>query len=221
MLSRRALVLTELAVSVLLLGLSRATWVRALGSTLAGARTEVEVIGSAAAPAVVALGVVGAAAALATTLSSPRVRWVTGPVTALAGAGIVAASALVLADPAQAAVAGVADATGVRGAQIEASATFWPIVALVLGGLLAALGVLTLVAGRGWNTRRTRSRYQRADAAGAVPPPDDELDHAGGPAATATTATGVAPVGGPSGSEASDDPAGDWDALSRGEDPTA
>lgn len=163
--TRRTAVLLGVAASGLLLGVTRLTWVDALAANLTGTAQALEVGGSDAAPAVVALAVVALAASLATSLSSSWVRFVTGPVLVLAGAGAGAAAFGPLRDPVSAASGTVAEATGVVGGAIEAEATLWPWLTVVPALLLVLVGAATVLVGGRWPRR---SRYRSAAAAVAV-----------------------------------------------------
>ena len=146
-LGRRTAVLAGTAASALLAGATRTTWVQASAPDLTGTAQSVDVLGADAAPAVLALALAGIAASLATSLSSAWVRFLTGPVLLLAGAGAGIAALGVMRAPEAAAGSAVASATGVVGAQIEAETTSWPLLALVPALAVAVIGVLVLLAG--------------------------------------------------------------------------
>lgn len=190
-LTRRRAVLLALLSAVVLAGLTRAVWVSASGADLSGTIVDIDVTGQQAAPPVLALALAAGAAAAATSLSSRWVRWVTGPVLVLCGAGAAAAVGVLLADPVSAARPAVIERTGVTGGQIAADAGALPLLALVPAALLIALGAGVLLAGGRWPLR-TRSRFERdareSERAAAADPGED--------------------------------PAAVWDALSRGEDPS-
>ena len=160
---RRGTVLAGLAIAGLVAGSTRTSWATATAPDITGAVQSYPVTGAEAAPAVLALALVALAAAAATSLSSRWVRWVTGPVLALSGIGTVVAAAGMLGDPTAASAGAVADATGISGVELHASASAWPVAAIVGGVLLALLGVLVLVVGGRW--RRGSSRYSRATLA--------------------------------------------------------
>jgi uncharacterized membrane protein (TIGR02234 family) len=188
--SRRSIVLAALVMSLALAGMTRASWTTALASGFTGAEQTVDVTGQQAAPAVLALALVGAAAAIATTLGSRWVRFATGPVMIVVGAGAVISALGAQSDAVGASRSAVAEATGVVGGSVDAEPTVWPLLALIPAVLLVLLGVLVLAVGGRWPQRR--SRYQRD-------------------AARARAARDVDPTA---------DPAAAWDALSRGEDPS-
>ncbi|MGP9537084.1 Trp biosynthesis-associated membrane protein [Brachybacterium sp. AOP43-C2-M15] len=170
---RRTTVLAATAASALLAGATRTTWIEASAPDLTGSAQQIGVLGSEAAPAVLALSLVALAAALTTSLSTFWVRFLTGPVLVLAGAGSLLAIADALADPEAAARSSVTSATGVLGAAVEAGTTPWPLLALVPALAVAATGALVLWAGRSWPVRtRYRSAAVAAPAAAADPAQD-------------------------------------------------
>lgn len=169
-LTRRTTVLAGLAASALLIGSTRMVWAEASGSDLAGIVQTIDVPGADAAPAAAAVAMVAIAAAVATSLSSRWIRLVTGPV--LIASGLIAASTMigVLLDPAAASSAAVSEATGVVGAQSEASATLWPLLSLLPALAVAAVGVMVLAVGGRWPTG---TRYRRATLTTAADPAQD------------------------------------------------
>lgn len=161
-LTRPVVVLLGLAASLALAGTTALQWLSATAPDLTGTVIEVPVTGQEAAPAVMALGLVGAAASLASALSSTWVRWVSGPVLVLAGAAAAVLSVGVVLDPEAAARAGVARATGVLGGDLNATASTWPLLAVVPAVMVALAGLAVLLAGGGW---ATGSRYRSAAVA--------------------------------------------------------
>ena len=137
---RRLTVLAATAASALLIGATRTTWTAATAPDLTGAAQSVAVTGADAAPAVLALAIVALAAALATSLSSTWVRFVTGPVLIASGLGAAWTAFAVHRDPVSASGSAVSSATGVVGSEMSATATVWPLLAVLLG----------LIAGRSW-----------------------------------------------------------------------
>lgn len=168
--TRRTTVLAGLVSAALLIGSTRTVWARASGADLAGTEQAIDVLGADAAPAAVAVALVAVAAAVATSLSSRWIRLVTGPV--LIASGVIAASSVigVLLDPAAASSAAVSEATGVVGAQSEASSTPWPLLSLLPALAVTAVGVLVLAVGGRWPTG---TRYRRATLTTAADPAQD------------------------------------------------
>ncbi|MDO5661671.1 MAG: Trp biosynthesis-associated membrane protein [Brachybacterium sp.] len=191
-------VLLGLLLAGTLFGLTRATWIQATAPDLAGGTLDVAVSGAAAAPAVVALSLVALSAALATALSGRLVRFVTGPVMVAAGIGAILAVLDLRRDPVGASRSAIAEATGMVGAGSTAEPTMLSLLPLVPAVLLVLLGALVLLIGGRW---RQRTRFRREEEAGAAP-------SGASPRADAPTV------------DPGEDPAGTWDALSRGEDPT-
>ncbi|ASK66962.1 hypothetical protein CFK39_15390 [Brachybacterium avium] len=183
---RRTTVLAGTAASALLAGTTRTTWIDATAPDLTGTLQQVDVLGADAAPAVLALSLVAIAASLATSLSSSWLRFLTGPVLLLTGAGAMLAAFAVVREPAAAAGSAVTSATGVVGSALGAETTAWPLLALAPSLAVLAVGVLVLLAGGTWPRR---DRYRSAAVTTAADPADD--------------------------------PAAAWDALTRGEDPSA
>ncbi len=138
------------------------------------AQTALEVQGSKAATAVTALALVALAGGLAAAIAGRIARWIITAIIVLASAGIVAAAATVLANPLAAAQGAIAAATGITGSQAQVAVTAFPVLAVVVGCLLALAALLIIPAGRHW---KTRTKYD-APAAGspAAAGPVDEID---------------------------------------------
>ncbi|MFS0703051.1 Trp biosynthesis-associated membrane protein, partial [Cellulomonas sp. 179-A 9B4 NHS] len=132
-------------------------------------------------------------------------------VVAACGALVVAASLAVLRDPAGAAATAVADRTGVEPVAPDAVLTAGPVVATAVGALVVLLALLLLRAPGDW---RTRSRRHEVPGGAAAPGAGE------GPAASGPSAG--RPTGPPAtaGAAPDDDGRADWDALSRGDDPS-
>lgn len=157
----------------------------------AGDQSTLPVQGSKAATTVTALALVALAGGLAASIAGRIARWLITAIIVLASAGIIAAAATVLADPLAAAQGSIAAATGITGSTAEVAVTAFPVLAVVVGALLALAALLIIPAGRYW---RSRTKYDAATQ--------------GGTAGTTVAATG--PV----------DEIDSWDRLSRGDDPT-
>ncbi len=157
----------------------------------AGDQSTLPVQGSKAATTVTALALVALAGGLAASIAGRIARWLITAIIVLASAGIIAAAATVLADPLAAAQGSIAAATGITGSTAEVAVTAFPVLAVVVGALLALAALLIIPAGRYW---RSRTKYDAATQ--------------GGTAGTIVAATG--PV----------DEIDSWDRLSRGDDPT-
>ena len=201
MLSKRAAVLGVAGLGVVLLGAGAVPWLRVEAVT-AISREVLGVRGAQAAPMVPASGLVLLAAALALALAG-RVGRILAAV-AIGAAGVLAASTTVgfLAEPTAAARTAVASATGVRPLDVDPQVTPWP-GAAIAGGLLAVgVGVVVVRGSRSW-PGRSGERYERVGPVPGGPVPDKKSS-------------------GESSSErdAASRAMHDWDALSRGEDPS-
>jgi len=193
------------------------TWVRVEVAGTA-ASSHLSVTGSTAAPAVTALALAGIALAGALTIAGRVIRMVLGALAALLGLSVVIAALTPVLDPAAAsapavtAVTGVAGQDAIRADIAQAAITFWPWVAVLGGVLLAVTGIGVLVTGARWPgpTRRYQARFAPADGAAA------RRLAAGGAASAENLPVDTVPEPG-----AGTDAVGDWDQLSRGEDPTA
>jgi hypothetical protein len=190
-----------------------------------------DVPGATAAPALAALGLAGLASAAALAIAGPVIRIVLGVLQVLLGASIVLSGTGPLVDPVSAGAPVITAATGVAGAEsVQAiarseSVTAWPVAAILLGALLAALGVAVAATTARWPASGRRYQAVRfASEDGTVLGADEllELDSSDdGPRTGAAAA--------PAQTESPDDAAvrrkaasvDNWDSLSRGTDPTA
>ncbi|GAA4286464.1 Trp biosynthesis-associated membrane protein [Georgenia daeguensis] len=190
---RRHVVVAVLALGVLLLACGSAGWAHGEVSTVLGPR-EVSVSGSSAAPGVGAAALVVGAAALAAAIGR-RVGAVIAGIALVCAAVLVAASVVgFLGDPAAPLEAAAGEISGVPELTGEARTAVWPYVTLVLAVAVAGAGVVTLLAGRSWQS--AGRRFERPATAG--------------PRSAASAAT-----------DERDRAMDDWDALGRGEDPSA
>lgn len=193
---KSTLVLLIAVLSLAVFGTTTQNWITVtldpnqVGQTVAGQNT-LTVQGSKAATAVTALALVALAGGLAASIAGKIARWVITVIVVFAAAGIITAAATVLADPLAAAQGSIAAATGVSGSSAGAEVSVFPVIAVVVGILLALGAVLIIPAGRYW---KSRTKYDAAafgaPAGGSAMPagPVDEIDS--------------------------------WDRLSRGDDPT-
>lgn len=182
--------LVSLAVVALLAGLDLLSWSQTW-FRIAVAPRELAVGGDVAGSAVPALAIASLALVLALALAGPGFRIILALLESLLGVGVVAVTAVALADPLAASAPSITKATGLSGAtEVSGSAasTGWPVVAIVAGCLMVLSGLFIAVSGRGWpasGRRFSRTRTAPADVA-----------------------------------EAGLDPVREWDALSEGDDPT-
>jgi hypothetical protein len=181
----------------LVLVVASRTWVSARsdllqGGAVAGSQV-VAATGSALAPGAGALGLVVLAAAGALLLARPAVRLLTGLVLVLTGVAVVWFGAGVLRDPASAVVASVAEASGLTPGSVRAD-DLEQVRLTAWPVVMVAAGALVVAAGVVVVLRSGRwDSTRRFERPGEA---------AGAPAPVAGSAD-------------------DWDALSRGEDPTA
>jgi hypothetical protein len=208
------LILTVLAASSLALLAWTQVWVHAeVGLPDAGTQV-LKIDGAIAAPALTALALAGFALASALTIAGRLIRVVLGALEVLLGFSVFLAAFLAIDDPSQASAAAVTAATGIAGHEsIQLSVlgtivTPWPFVALGAAVIMAATGVAVIVTSARWPgpTRKYQAvRFETvASSDGAVP---------------ASSRNSEAGVG--STEPVPQDSVGDWDDLSRGQDPTA
>lgn len=218
--SRGRVVVVLLVLGALAFALSVLPWVSAQVPTVLAERT-ITVSGGGAAPATTAAALAVLATALAVALGG---RWVLR-LCALAVAGLgalLAASAVgVVLDPLPPVLTAAAAAAGVRDITGDPSLTVWPYLTAGLGLLVAAAAVLVLRVPT--TTAPPGRRFERgplpaAPSQGGTAPP--------APADATVTDTSAADPGPPGGEAptARDERVramDDWDALGRGEDPSA
>lgn len=196
--SRRGVVLLLLLAGGLLVLAAGRTWTIAVVPDVPGTPA-VSVSGREAAPGAVAAALVVLAAAVSLTIAGRVALRVAGVLLLVGGAAVTAASVAALRDPRAVLAGPAAAASGITDATLSAvDVTAWPVLSAA-GGVVVVLGASAVLglAGR-WTPPR---RFGRADV---VPPGE-------GP-------RGTAPA--PPTSER-DRAMDDWDALSRGDDPTS
>lgn len=202
LIKRRTAVLTVLAGGALLLVFSLLTWGQGVAVLTVGGSTQVSVTGSQGAAVVPSAALVILAAGLAIGLAGRAARIVAAVAVALAGLLALVATIGFVWDPTPALLRAAGEVSGVPELDDAARTTVWPIVAIVLAAILTLLGaVLPFVMGR-W--QRVGARYERG-AADTTQPPTRHDQGAAGPS----------PASGGSKQHIFD-----WDALSRGEDPS-
>jgi hypothetical protein len=191
-------------VLLLLLGgaafaVSAPVWLRTTVATALEPEVGVEVAGTTAAPAVSAAAFVVLAGALAATLAGRVARWVALAATALGGATVALGAGAVLRDAQAPAVAAAADAAGVTTLTSPVEVTPWPWATVVVGVAVVVVSVLAGLGVRSWT-----GGDRRHERAGGVH--RDLSEPAGTDAGT---------------TDGDPDAQADWDALSRGTDPSA
>nr|WP_281360214.1 Trp biosynthesis-associated membrane protein [Isoptericola halotolerans] len=169
-------------------------WLRTTVATALEPEVVIEVPGTAAAPAVSAAAFVVLAGALAATLAGRVARWIALTATGLAGATVASGAVVVLLDARAPAVSAAADAAGVTTLTSPVEVTPWPWVTVAVGAAVVVVAVLAALGVRSWSGGD--ARHERDGSPGVASDRDDPDD--AGPDAQA-----------------------DWDALTRGTDPSA
>jgi uncharacterized membrane protein (TIGR02234 family) len=201
---RWPVVLAALAGAGAVLLASGRVWAEGRVAGLSGTAV-VSVTGRESQPVLPALALLAGAAAAALAIGGRAARLFSAAALALAGAGVVAVAVGRAAAPSRMAAAldpAAARLTGIRGLPVlGVEVSGWPWLAVAGGVLVALAGLVGLLAGRRWPDRG--ARYDRApDEGGSAPGPEGD-------------------DGGPGDERPEDGAAAVWDALSRGEDPTA
>jgi len=168
------------------------TWFTTTGTTALQGTVTVEVSGSQAAPAVLAAAVAILAAAAAVGLVGRAGRWVVAAVVVACGVLVVATTLGATTDPVAAVTPVVAAETGVGTLAGPVTTTLWPWLAVGTGILDALAGIWFVRASRAWSGPSQR--------------------HEVAPGSRAAESAAV--------SDEKPDERSDWDALSRGDDPS-
>lgn len=201
---RRTAVLTVLAGGAVLLVVSLLTWAQGSAALTVGGTTPVQVTGSQGAAVVPSAALVALAAGLAIGLAGRIARTIAAVAVALAGLLALIATIAFLGNPTPALLRAAGEVSGVPEISDAISITPWPVVALVAAAALTLTGaVLPLVMGT-W--QRVGARYER---------PDTPAGRASGQEGPQSSHPGGGPEPGSARQRISD-----WDALSRGEDPS-
>lgn len=188
--------------------------------------------GNQAAPAVTAVALAAAAGAVALALTGRIARRIVALLLVVAGLGVVGLTVAILQNPGQAVLPAVQNATGrvgslPSGPAAEPIAWAW---SAVVGGVLVLLGGLAALLGSGrWGTAGRRfetSTGSAAESPASRPPAAGEAGKAAGAGQTAepdaaSVRSASASPRSAAGRTCRDQDLDTWDALSRGEDPTA
>ncbi|MGO4690988.1 Trp biosynthesis-associated membrane protein [Glaciibacter sp. 2TAF33] len=227
------LVVTVIGASALALLAWTQTWVDANVIIQGSATTHLAVTGSTAAPAVTALALAGLALAGALTIAGPVIRIVLGALEVLLGGSVFLAAISAVVDPAGASAAAVTAATGIAGHEsiqggvASAALTGWPYLALAAAVIMVVAGIGVLATQHRWPGPTARYQAVRLVPAATDAAPGEAPAGSAGAArgnAAPASAGAATPAGASPGGESaagSRDSVGDWDDLSRGEDPTA
>lgn len=203
------------------------TWVTTTIFSHSGGAQQLEIDGATAAPALTALALAGLALGGALTIAGPIIRIVLGVLEVLLGVSVGIAAYGAVSDPAGASAGAITKLTGVAGKHagdgvVTTSLTLWPYLALIAAVIMVAAGVAVLVTSSRWPGATSRFQATRLEPVAGADETTDEMtdgttDGSGdgsGPAASARPDTKT------DRSTSSGDSIGDWDDLSRGEDPT-
>lgn len=174
------------------------TWLTTTTESVLGVPETIRVSGGTVAPTIVAAALVLLAATGALALVGKAGRWFVVATVALAGVLVVAGSVGVLRDPAAAVAPTVAERIGVERVVVGVDVGAWPWIAVAAGVLDALVAVWIARVSQAWVVAGGRDRHVRAEAVG-------------GPGVAAGTA--------PQADEPVDE-RDQWDALSRGDDPS-
>ncbi len=211
------------------------------GALLAGSRTWLEAVvpgaapvaapGSSAAPGLGALALVAGAGVVALVTAGRAVRLAVAGLLVLDGAAMAALALRAVTDPAGAVGPAVVAATGIRGAApARVTLTGWPWLALAAATLVVLGGAVALARARRWpGPARRYDRPAPGAPARSVRASPGDPGTSSGAAVAAPAASGPEPgapraAGRGAGGRGREGVHGtaldDWEALSRGEDPT-
>jgi len=146
-------------------------WFTLTATSPQGGTTVVHAAGSVAAPALSALSLAGLALFGAITIAGRVFRVILGVLECILGASVTLSSVSAVVDPVRASASAVTKITGVDGAASvkslveQHSTSAWPWVALVMGALMALLGIGVVVTSSHWPA--ATKRYQAVRLVGA------------------------------------------------------
>ncbi|MFJ5956735.1 Trp biosynthesis-associated membrane protein [Paenarthrobacter sp. NPDC092416] len=164
------LVLATVVLALAVFGTTTQTWIDVRLDPNAASSSDLHVQGSKAATAVTALALVALAGGLAASIAGRIARWIIAVILGLSAVGVIAAAAIVLADPLGAAQGAIAAATGISGGEANVATTLFPVVAVITGALLAVCALVLPFAGRYW---KTRTKYDAGRAKRGTGPVDE------------------------------------------------
>ena len=151
---RLSLIVGEIALS----GAILLAWTQQWFSVLLATGQQLSVAGDVAAPALSALVLAALVLAGALALAGPVFRVVLGTLETAIGGLVITSAVIAWGDPLAASAGTISNATGVGGDDSLAAlvsavvVSAWPVATLVLGLLLATLGLAVLVTSRRWPT---------------------------------------------------------------------
>jgi uncharacterized membrane protein (TIGR02234 family) len=209
------------------------TWVTTTIFSHSGGAQQLVIDGATAAPALTALALAGLALGGALTIAGPVIRIILGVLEVLLGVSVGISAFGAVTDPTAASSAAVTAATGVAGKQagdgvVATSLTLWPYVAIAAALIMVLAGIAVVATSSRWPGPTNRFQATRLEPVTAADErttdhtTDDTPDGPG--VGSAKNATSASPAARPDTkidrSTSSGDSVGDWDDLSRGEDPT-
>ncbi|OZB48009.1 MAG: hypothetical protein B7X40_08115 [Cellulomonas sp. 14-74-6] len=213
-----------LLLAVLVWAAAAPTWVSAGGTSVLTGTVRVHVPGTRAAPGMVGAALALAAAGAALALAGRLGRWVVMTVVLLCGVVVAWSAVALLADPGPVARQAVAAATGVDHLVGTPRTTAAPWVAMLVAAVVVVCGTALGRASARWSA--TSGRHEPAPARAAterdiatVRPGAGAVVGESQESTSARTAAG-APERAPDERSDEADERADWDALTRGEDPT-
>lgn len=231
-------VVVLLLLAVVVWAVAVPTWVSAAGTSVLTGTVQVHVPGTRAAPGMVGAALALAAAGAALALAGRVGRWVVMAVVLLCGVVVAWSAVALLADPGPVARQAVAAATGVDHLVGTPRTTAAPWAATLVAAIVVVCGAALGRASARWSV--TSGRHEPAPARAAterdvatMPPEARAVVGQSQDPTSARTATAAPeralPPSQPAPGERSDAPGArsdepderaDWDALTRGEDPT-
>lgn len=176
--SAKRLKLASIFTAVGLSALVLLSWTQEWFAIRLGSGETLSIAGDVAAPALTALALSGLALAGALAIAGTVFRVILGLIQVSIGALVITSAVLALADPVAASAREITQATGVSGDESIAAlvsaavASPWPAVTVVLGILLALLGLATALTTRYWPVSSRKYQAVRLEETDGSPVAD-------------------------------------------------
>lgn len=176
--SAKRLKLASIFTAVGLSALVLLSWTQEWFAIRLGSGETLSIAGDVAAPALTALALSGLALAGALAIAGPVFRVILGLIQVSIGALVITSAVLALGDPVAASAREITQATGVSGDESIAAlvsaavASPWPAVTVVLGILLALLGLATALTTRYWPVSSRKYQAVRLEETDGSPVAD-------------------------------------------------
>lgn len=176
--SAKRLKLASIFTAVGLSALVLLSWTQEWFAIRLGSGETLSIAGDVAAPALTALALSGLALAGALAIAGPVFRVILGLIQVSIGALVITSAVLALADPVAASASEITQATGISGDESIAGlvsaavASPWPAVTVVLGILLALLGLATALTTRYWPVSSRKYQAVRLEETDGSPVAD-------------------------------------------------